>query len=126
MNILSRVLSGDLYKGHRFPADIITHCVWLYFRFALSYRDVEEMMAEHGGVVTGSSAFPADPNGKLTVPRDAQIYHRVRYPSGNSGKRDMAEAVQQYKEPFLHLSSHFKLKQKQDENNFQTYKDYKR
>jgi putative transposase len=31
----------QLYKRHRFPAEIISHCVWLYFRFSLSYRDVE-------------------------------------------------------------------------------------
>ncbi len=30
------------YKRHRFPPAIIAHAVWLYFRFALSYRDVEE------------------------------------------------------------------------------------
>jgi putative transposase len=29
------------YKRHRFPAEIISHAVWLYFRFCLSYRDVE-------------------------------------------------------------------------------------
>ncbi|MGC5808093.1 IS6 family transposase [Ralstonia pseudosolanacearum] len=40
------------YHGHRFPAAIISHCVWLYFRFPLSYRDVEEMMAERGVVVS--------------------------------------------------------------------------
>jgi putative transposase len=32
-----------LYKRHRFPAEIISHCVWLYFRCSLSYRDVQEM-----------------------------------------------------------------------------------
>src|SRR5688500_1040992 len=41
-----------LYKRHRFPAEIISHCVWLYFRFSLSYRDVQEMMAERGVVVS--------------------------------------------------------------------------
>jgi transposase-like protein len=35
----------SLYPRHRFPAEIISHCVWLYFRFALSFRDVEEMLA---------------------------------------------------------------------------------
>jgi hypothetical protein len=30
------------YKNHRFPPEIISHAVWLYFRFCLSYRDVEE------------------------------------------------------------------------------------
>jgi transposase-like protein len=40
------------YKRHRFPAEIISHCVWLYFRFCLSYRDVEELMAECGIILT--------------------------------------------------------------------------
>jgi hypothetical protein len=34
--------SDNRYKDHRFPAEIISHGVWLYFRFCLSYRDVEE------------------------------------------------------------------------------------
>ena len=40
------------YKGFRFPQEIISHAVWLYFRFSLSYRDVEELLAERGIVVT--------------------------------------------------------------------------
>jgi putative transposase len=36
------------YRGYRFPAEIISHCVWLYFRFCLSFRDVQEMMLERG------------------------------------------------------------------------------
>jgi transposase-like protein len=36
------------FKRHRFPADISCHSVWLYARFTLSYRDVEEMLAERG------------------------------------------------------------------------------
>ena len=35
----------SLYHGHRFPAEIIGHSVWLYCRFTLSFRDVEEMLA---------------------------------------------------------------------------------
>ncbi|WP_442813401.1 IS6 family transposase [Streptomyces sp. NBC_01754] len=31
------------YKGHRYPAEIIAHCVWLYFRFPLSFCEVEEL-----------------------------------------------------------------------------------
>ena len=44
-----------LTKGIASPPEIISHCVWLYFRFSLSFRDVEEMMAEHGVVVTYES-----------------------------------------------------------------------
>jgi putative transposase len=40
------------YKHHRFPAEIISHSVWLYFRFCLSYRDVEELLFECGVIVT--------------------------------------------------------------------------
>jgi putative transposase len=39
---------SSLYRRHRFPVEIISHCVWLYFRFALSFRDVEEMLAMRG------------------------------------------------------------------------------
>jgi putative transposase len=40
------------YDRHRFPAQIIQYAVWLYFRFPLSYRDVEELLAERGIDVT--------------------------------------------------------------------------
>jgi len=36
------------YARHQFPPDIIRHAVWLYLRFTLSYRDVEELLAERG------------------------------------------------------------------------------
>ena len=36
------------FKRHRFPPDIIRHAIRLYFRFTLSYRDVEEILAERG------------------------------------------------------------------------------
>jgi len=36
------------FKRHRFPPDVIRHAIWLYFRFTLSFRDVEEMLAERG------------------------------------------------------------------------------
>src|SRR5512134_1085022 len=40
------------YKNHRFPGEIISHGVWLYYRFPLSYRDVEEILCERGIDVT--------------------------------------------------------------------------
>ena len=36
------------YRRHRFPPPIIRHAIWLYLRFTLSYRDVEELLAERG------------------------------------------------------------------------------
>ena len=40
------------YKGHRYPVEIINHCVWLYFRFPLSFREVEELMLVRGVAVS--------------------------------------------------------------------------
>jgi putative transposase len=44
--------SPTQYKHYRFPAEIISHRVWLYFRFCLSYRDVEELLFACGIIVT--------------------------------------------------------------------------
>jgi putative transposase len=44
--------STPTYKNHRFPPEIISHAVWLYFRFCLSYRDVEELLVARGVIVT--------------------------------------------------------------------------
>ena len=40
------------YKGHRHPVEIINHCVWLYFGFPLSFREVEELMLVRGVAVS--------------------------------------------------------------------------
>ena len=37
-----------LYRGYRFPAEVISYAVWLYFRFHLSHRDIEDLLAERG------------------------------------------------------------------------------
>ena len=41
-------MSRISYCGYRFPPDIIQRAVWLYFRFTLSFRDVEDLLAERG------------------------------------------------------------------------------
>ena len=40
------------YHGYRFPPEIISHAVWLYYRFCLSFRDVEDLLAERGITVS--------------------------------------------------------------------------
>ena len=40
------------YRRHRFPPEIIQHAIWLYLRFSLSYRDVEELLGERGVAVS--------------------------------------------------------------------------
>jgi putative transposase len=44
--------SDPLYRRHRFPAEIIAHAVWLYLRFPLSLRMVEDMLAAQGTIVS--------------------------------------------------------------------------
>jgi putative transposase len=49
---MNTTIPTDRYKHHRFPAEIISHGVWLYFRFCLSSRDVEGLLFAHGFIVT--------------------------------------------------------------------------
>jgi len=42
----------NTYKRHRFPPDIISYAVWLYYRFNLSHRDIEDLLAELGITVS--------------------------------------------------------------------------
>ena len=46
------------YAGYRFPPELISYAVWLYFRFALSLRMVEEMLAARGIEVTVRNGAP--------------------------------------------------------------------
>jgi putative transposase len=43
------------YSRLRFPPDVIRHAVWLYLRFTLSFRDVEDLLAERGLVVSNET-----------------------------------------------------------------------
>jgi len=45
----------NTYKRHRFPPDIISYAVWLYYRLNLSHRDIEDLLAERGIIVTRES-----------------------------------------------------------------------
>ena len=45
----------NTYKRHRYPPDIISYAVWLYFRFNLSHRDIEDLLAQRGIIVSYES-----------------------------------------------------------------------
>jgi putative transposase len=45
----------ELYRCHRFPGEIISHAVWMYHSFGLSFRDVELLLAERGVIVSYES-----------------------------------------------------------------------
>jgi putative transposase len=46
---------SNSHRGHRFPREIISHGGWLYYRFSLSLRDVEDLLAKRGITVTPES-----------------------------------------------------------------------
>ena len=69
------------YKRHRFPPQIIAHAVWLYFRFPLSLRLVEEMLLERGIVVSYETIRRW---GRKFGPQYARRLRRKR-PSRNDG-----------------------------------------
>jgi len=49
---MNALAPGNLYRRPRFPSEIVRHCVWLYCRLCLSYRDVEEQMAARAVTLT--------------------------------------------------------------------------
>lgn len=66
----------NTYKRRRFPPDIISHTVWLYHRFNLSNRDIEDLLAERGITVSYETIrpwcnlvldTPVDSNGDIVV-----------------------------------------------------------
>jgi transposase-like protein len=71
------------YRRHRFPPDVIRHAVWLYLRFTLSFRDVEDLLAERGVFVSNESirrwVFKFGPaiakNLRATRPRPHHRWH---------------------------------------------------
>ncbi|MCP4272641.1 MAG: IS6 family transposase [Gammaproteobacteria bacterium] len=44
--------NNKMYSGYRYPSPIISHTVWLYFRFTLSFSDIEELLAARGIAVS--------------------------------------------------------------------------
>src|ERR1700730_16800811 len=67
------------YRRHRFPPVVIQHAVWLYLRFTLSYRDVEELLAERGLDISYESVRswvlkfgPGDRSGSAAVPSSTE------------------------------------------------------
>ena len=61
---------GSLYYGHRFPPEIISYAVWHYYRFCLSFRDVESLLAERGVKLTVPSRDESPLDAR--VPREVQ------------------------------------------------------
>ena len=53
------------YSGYRFPSDVIQRAVWMYLRFTLSYRNVEDLLAERGmGLSRSDNSHRFPPSGR--------------------------------------------------------------
>src|SRR5919202_1719643 len=52
---LAPAADRSLFRGYRFPPEVIAHAVWLYVRLHLSLRDVQDLLAERGLVVSHAS-----------------------------------------------------------------------
>jgi hypothetical protein len=73
------------YRRHRFPPEIIQHAIWLYLRFTLSYRDVEELLAERGLDISYETVR------RWVLKFDPAIARRLQLPE--AGKGDLADLV---------------------------------
>jgi len=69
----------DLYSGFRYPGEIISHAVWLYHRFALSFRNVEEILWSRGVEVTYESVR------QWRLRFGAEYAKRIRVSAGRCG-----------------------------------------
>ena len=49
---------SEAFKGHRFPSEIIFYAVWAYFRFSMSFRDVEDLLYKRGVIVSYETIRP--------------------------------------------------------------------
>jgi len=45
---MTKAKQSGAFKGHRFPSEIISYAVWAYFRFPMSFRDVEDLLYKRG------------------------------------------------------------------------------
>jgi len=52
VKLISATMDGSTYKSHWFPPEIISHAIWFYNRFTLSFRDVEDLLTERGITVS--------------------------------------------------------------------------
>ena len=51
-NHMTKAKQSGAFKGHRFPSEIISYAVWAYFRFPISFRDVEDLLYKRGVIVS--------------------------------------------------------------------------
>ena len=76
------------YKGCRFPAEVIAHCVWRYHRFPLSFGEAEELMPARGVIVSYKTVRQ-----RCAKPGPEYTRGSRRRPPRPGGKRHLAEVL---------------------------------
>jgi transposase-like protein len=76
------------YARHRFPSEVICHAVWLYLRFTLSYRDVEDLLAARGLGVSYETIRRNVPHPQVIVTDKLQSYGAALRELGFTGRHD--------------------------------------
>ncbi len=80
-----------MYSGYRYPSQIISHTVWLYFRFTLSFRDIEELLAARNIIVSYETIRQWYPKqslrswGRLCQKFGQKYSHRIKKSRGQLG-----------------------------------------
>jgi hypothetical protein len=85
------------YRRHRLPPEIIQHAMWLYLRFTLSYRDVEDLLADRGLDLSFETVR------RWVLKFGPVIARRLRRQRHSSGIRDAGRRVTEYVSIFLTL-----------------------
>jgi hypothetical protein len=88
-------MTSPIYSGYRFPVAVIHRAIWLYLRFTLSYRDVEELIAERGiEVSTRRSAAGSRPlvHGSRVGGRRENEVSKARKPLAADGESNVGWA----------------------------------
>jgi hypothetical protein len=75
---LAKSMTKIRYKGYRFPPEIIQQAIWLYLRFTLSFRAVEDLLVDHG-LIRNRSALGEPFQSSVTIgpfrTRDVELVH---------------------------------------------------
>jgi hypothetical protein len=77
---MTKAKQSGAFKGYRFPPEIISYAVWAYFRFPMSFRDVEDILYKRGGLSVMKQSGHGLENLATNMPKPYAVtglYHRI-------------------------------------------------
>ena len=94
------------YAGHRFPAEVISQAIWLYFRFPLGMRMVEEVLAARGVIVSHETVRGCPPR----VVRGAALQAAIASSEDHTGKLPRRRRAASYSDQLVTLCRCFGMR----------------